>query len=204
MKSFVTAAALLAVVPFAMGQQLQVISLTGVVECEPILISWTGGSPPYFLSLIPAGQPSAAALKQFPEQQGTSYTWLVDLPAGTGFTTALKDSTGQLVFSGNQQVEGGSSSSCVNTAIIESGSASGAGATTPGGAAANPTSSGTQPGATTASITTTAGVSHSSGAAAASGSGATPSTTQNAAVRDSSVGLYGLTGLIGLIGAAFF
>jgi len=199
MKFFAAVAALLAVVPFTMGQQpLQVNSLTGVIECDPILITWSGGTPPYFLTLIPAGQPSAPAIKEFPTQQGTSYTWIVDLPAGTAFATQIKDSTGLPAFSGNQQVEAGSSSSCVNTSVLESGTATGDSPTNPAVAAASPTSSGAQS-ASPSAASTSAG-----GTAAASGSSATPSATQNAAVRGSSVGVYGLTGLIGLIGAAIF
>lgn len=219
MKSFAAAAALLAVAPFAMGQQMQINSLSGVVECEPILISWTGGTPPYYLSFIPAGQPSAPAIKQFPPQQGTSYTWVVDLPSGTSFTSELKDASGQPVYSGTQTVEAGSNSDCVNTSVMESGTATGAGATTPGAAAANPTSSATQPaGASSAGASTTGATSHATAASsaasgshsgtvaslAASGSSATPSATQNAAVRGSSVGVFGLTGILGLIGAAIF
>ncbi|GJE96615.1 hypothetical protein PsYK624_128140 [Phanerochaete sordida] len=220
MKSFALAAAALAAVPFTMGQQMQVNSLNGVVECEPILISWTGGTAPFYVSLIPAGQPAAAPLKQFPVvQSGSSFTWIVDLPAGTAFTTELKDASGQPVYSGNQNVEAGSSTNCANTSVMESGSASaGASATSPGAAAAQPTSSGAAQSASAATSGTTshaassasvsASGSHSVGGSAAtlaaSGSSATPSATQNAAVRGSSVGVYGLTGILGLIGAAIF
>ncbi|KAI0346109.1 hypothetical protein BDW22DRAFT_1323204 [Trametopsis cervina] len=75
---------------------------------EPAMITWQGGQAPYYVSLIPAGQPSAAPLKQFPTQNGNSFTWNVDMQPGTAFTTALKDSSGTIVYSGEQTILGGS------------------------------------------------------------------------------------------------
>ncbi|KAF8501709.1 hypothetical protein F5888DRAFT_1262779 [Russula emetica] len=92
------------------------------VICQPLQITWSseGSSPPYYLSLIPAGQPSASALKQFPPQQGTSYTWeKVSLPVNTGFTVAMKDGNGQQVYSAPATVQEGNDSSCVNRDVKE-------------------------------------------------------------------------------------
>lgn len=36
----------------------------------------------YFLSVLPGGQPSAAALEDFGQQSGTQLTWKVDIAAG--------------------------------------------------------------------------------------------------------------------------
>ncbi|KAI0033563.1 hypothetical protein K488DRAFT_12544, partial [Vararia minispora EC-137] len=66
---------------------------------EPVQFTWQGGSPPYYLSIVPGNQPSAPLLKQFPSQQSTLYTWVANLPANTSFNLALRDSTGQQAFS---------------------------------------------------------------------------------------------------------
>ncbi|KAI0701200.1 hypothetical protein BC835DRAFT_1265345 [Cytidiella melzeri] len=76
---------------------------------EPAQITWQGGAPPYYVSLIPAGQPSASPIKQFDQQNGNSLTWTVDLDPGTAFTTELKDSTGAVVYSGEQTIMSGGS-----------------------------------------------------------------------------------------------
>ncbi|KAJ9095367.1 hypothetical protein QFC19_007611 [Naganishia cerealis] len=70
-----------------LGQQINTPPTLTV--CQPTLLSWNGGSTPYFLSVIPGGQASGAALKDFGEVSGTSTTWTVDLPAGTSITLKL-------------------------------------------------------------------------------------------------------------------
>ncbi|KAI6008135.1 hypothetical protein F5J12DRAFT_826907 [Pisolithus orientalis] len=75
-------AALVASAPAVLAQ-LTINTPANVVECEPTQLTWSGGQTPYYLSLVPAGQPSATPLMQFPNQNGTSYTWMVDLQAGT-------------------------------------------------------------------------------------------------------------------------
>ncbi|KAF8515396.1 hypothetical protein BU17DRAFT_93672 [Hysterangium stoloniferum] len=72
---------------------------------------WSGGSPPYFLSFVPAGEPGATPLKQFPSQSGNSVTWNTDLPTGTLFTITLRDGTGAVAFSDKVAVQPGPDSS---------------------------------------------------------------------------------------------
>ncbi|KAG2741009.1 hypothetical protein P692DRAFT_20880446 [Suillus brevipes Sb2] len=90
-------------VPAVFG--LTINTPANVVECQPILFSWTGGQAPYYLTLVP-GMSSRAGnqwphlraiiftpqqssgdifeqIKSFPTQTGTSYTWNVDLQANT-------------------------------------------------------------------------------------------------------------------------
>ncbi|EIW83975.1 hypothetical protein CONPUDRAFT_49912 [Coniophora puteana RWD-64-598 SS2] len=149
MKFFVTAAALVSLVPAILAATIN--TPTNVVECEPIQFTWTGGQAPYYLSLIPAGQPSANPLKTFPSQTGTSYSWTVDLQSGTALSAALKDSTGAIAYSDKFSVMAGTSTSCANTTVSEGG---GSGSSSGG-------SSG--------------GSSGSSGGSSTSGSGSSPS-----------------------------
>ncbi|THH31455.1 hypothetical protein EUX98_g2750 [Antrodiella citrinella] len=176
MKFLVLAAATLAAVAPALAQAtLGVDTVAGITQCQPILFTWHGGVAPYFLSLIPAAQPSAPALKQFPTQNGTSFTWLTDLPTGSTFTIALKDSTGATAFSDIETVNNSSDTSCLNTAVTDSGTggtAAPVGSSTPTGSSA-PTS------------------------AASSGQ------KSNDAVKIT-VGSFGIAAVMGLIGAALF
>jgi hypothetical protein len=66
----------------AAAQQLTINTPLSVVVCQPLLISWSGGTPPYFLSVLPGNQPTAAALLDFGTQTGTSLTWTVNITAG--------------------------------------------------------------------------------------------------------------------------
>ncbi|KAN0093207.1 hypothetical protein V8E55_003991 [Tylopilus felleus] len=184
MKFITLAAALLAAIPAALG--LTVNTPANVVECEPTQIDWSGGTAPYYLTFVPAAQISAPAIKQFPTQTGDSYTWNVDLQAGVSFTIVLKDSTGASAYSDIVTVVAGTSISCVNSNVTETGGSSGGSATGSG--------SGSSATGKSASGTPTSTSSSSS------------STHSNAAGRLStfSVNAVGVAGIMGLVGAALF
>lgn len=119
-KSFVALAVATAAV---LGQQIN--TPASLTVCQPTLLSWSGGQAPYFLSVIPGGQASAAPLKDFDQQSDTSETWTVDIPAGTSITLKLTDSTGNTVYSSPVTISEGSSTSCLNAAGGASSAASG-------------------------------------------------------------------------------
>ncbi|KAG9092402.1 hypothetical protein FRC07_011675, partial [Ceratobasidium sp. 392] len=131
---------------FAAAQQFTVATPASIVQCQPVQLSWSGGTAPYFPSIIPGSQPGAAALKEFPSQPGTSLTWTVDLPAGTSITVQVRDSTGALQYSSASSIQDSANKSCVNGNV----SATGSGA--PGG----PATSATPGGSTSAPAATTA------------------------------------------------
>ncbi|KAF8841764.1 hypothetical protein BDN67DRAFT_1002062 [Paxillus ammoniavirescens] len=178
---FITAiVALATVVPAVLGQ-MTINTPASVTECEPTQFTWSGGTPVYYLSLVPAGQPSAPPFKQFPTQSGTSYTWNTDLGSGTSFTVSLKDSTGLTAYSDIVTIQPGSSSACLNSTVSESGSA-----------APSPTSSG-------ASGSSNTGSTSSSTASATAGA-----SQKNAANRLIMSTSFGVAGFMGLVGAALF
>ncbi|KAH7907939.1 hypothetical protein BJ138DRAFT_1137362 [Hygrophoropsis aurantiaca] len=130
---FILAAAILSVAPAALAQQLTIntpknAQCLAIYFTEPTQFTWVGGQEPYYLSLTPGGQSMAAPIKQFPTQQGTTYTWECDLQAGTTFNIALKDNTGATAYSSIVTIQAGSDTSCVNTAVQEGGSSSGSAA----------------------------------------------------------------------------
>ncbi|THH14215.1 hypothetical protein EW146_g6097 [Bondarzewia mesenterica] len=189
MKSFAIVASLVSLLPAVLG--LTVDTPASVVQCEPVLLTWHDGTPPYFLSFVPANQPSAPAIKSFPQQSGTSLTWLVDLQANTNFNIGLKDSTGNQVYSALVTVQSSSNSSCLNTSVNEGSSTTASGASGNSSSAA-PSASGS------ASVT---GSRTSSVSASATATRA--STSSNGGSR-STVATFGIAGLMGLVGAALF
>ncbi|KAJ3552181.1 hypothetical protein NM688_g4285 [Phlebia brevispora] len=213
MKSLAAAVALAVVAPAALAQQtVTVNSLSAVVQCrrvltEPIKFTWSGGTPPYYLSLIPAEQPQAPPMKIFPTQQGTSYTWIVDMAAGTAFTTVIKDSTGQPNYSSEQVVQNGTDASCLNAAVTETNTSGN------GPATAAPTTSGSatpSPAAAAVTGSGTSSVPHTSTSATSSGSASTPSKTAPSAkasgaalTHGSTLSAFGLAVVIAIAGAAF-
>jgi len=113
----VASAAFLLVGVFAQQNGVTVNSLEGVTVCRPSLISWSGGTPPYFLSILPANQPNAQPLVDFGRQTSTSVTWLVNLPAGTAGYLSLRDNTGAVGQSAPFTVATGSDTSCLSKTL---------------------------------------------------------------------------------------
>ncbi|KAF9779333.1 hypothetical protein BJ322DRAFT_1113689 [Thelephora terrestris] len=77
MKFTVAATTLISLAPAVLG--LTVNAQGNAVQCQPLLLTWSDGTPPYFLTLIPAGQVSAPPLETFPTQTGNELAWVVDL-----------------------------------------------------------------------------------------------------------------------------
>ncbi|KAI0288000.1 hypothetical protein BC826DRAFT_1188642 [Russula brevipes] len=105
-----------------LASALTVNTPMGPVVCQPLQITWSADNsqPPYYLALIPGGQPTERPFKQFPPQQGGSYTWpKVSLQPGTSFTVSLKDGNGAQVYSAPATVQDGSDKSCVNGEVME-------------------------------------------------------------------------------------
>ncbi|KAG1835241.1 hypothetical protein EV424DRAFT_1359723 [Suillus variegatus] len=183
--------ALVSAVPVVFG--LTINTPANVVECQPILFSWSGGQSPYYLTLVPGGQSMASPIKSFATQTGTSYTWNVDLQANTIFNIALKDSTGNVAYSDIVTIMPGSDTSCLNTTVDEGGSSSGS-------AVASGTSTPTAGSSASASGTSSSGAKTSATTTASSG------TTQKtgAASTLSVSSAMGVAGVMGLVGAALF
>ncbi|KAH7889352.1 hypothetical protein F5I97DRAFT_515248 [Phlebopus sp. FC_14] len=103
---------------------------SNVVQCEPVLITWSGGTSPYNLeyvllnvlfnivlspscSVVPGDDPTGPPIECLGEQTGQSYTWVVNLAAGTSASLTLKDSEGALAQSAPFIVQPSTSTSCL-------------------------------------------------------------------------------------------
>ncbi|KAH7926305.1 hypothetical protein BV22DRAFT_1033021 [Leucogyrophana mollusca] len=99
----------------AVAQSVLVINTPAIVlECEPTLLTWSGGKSPYFLTVNPGGDPSSPALECLGEQTGTSYTWTVNIASGTSVGLELRDSTGDVAYSAPFTIQPGTSTTCIN------------------------------------------------------------------------------------------
>ncbi|KAF9565218.1 hypothetical protein CPC08DRAFT_720580 [Agrocybe pediades] len=232
MKHFATVAVLASAIPTIWS--LTINTPTSVVQCQPQLLTWSDGTAPFYLTVIPGGQASAAPLKSFDPQNGNSMTWIVDIAGGTSVTIALKDGTGAMAYTDQVNIQTSSDSrfslkplySC-----LDGGSNSGntgGGITTKAADAASSMSSGSAA-PSSANHAATAGSSQVSAitrtnsvggqttqvtqsvvrAASSSNAATSAATTGNAgstsgAQSKYSVGGYLVAGALGLVGAAFF
>ncbi|KIK63126.1 hypothetical protein GYMLUDRAFT_41445 [Collybiopsis luxurians FD-317 M1] len=181
MKFFATSVAAVSLIPSILA--LTINTPSSLTVCQPTLLSWSDGTAPYYLSIIPGGETSSSALKTFDTTNSTSYTWTVDISAGTAITVELKDSTGTIAYSDEVTIQSGTDDSCVTTSVSASASAGSASA----GSSA------------TSSSGSSATVTSSSGSSTTSSTTASSSSTSNAALQP--VFNYGAAGLLGLIGA---
>ncbi|EJD06593.1 uncharacterized protein FOMMEDRAFT_165350 [Fomitiporia mediterranea MF3/22] len=186
------------------AQQLHIDTPSNVVQCLPQLLTWGGGTGPWFVSVLPGGQPGAAALIDFGQQSGTQLTWVVNIAAGTSIGLTVRDQTGATAESAPFNIGSSSDSSCVGQPISTvSGSSTGAAtgaSTASGGATTTGSSSGstTSGGSNSATGTTTRPSSTGSGTGTASGA----ATSSSGAARPFAE--IGSAGLIGAVIAAIF
>ncbi|KAJ9103698.1 hypothetical protein QFC20_004702 [Naganishia adeliensis] len=189
MKVFSTLVALASLAATALAQSMSIDTPAAVVQCQPVALTWRGGTPPYFLSIIPGGQVSAAALIDFGQLSGTTLTWTANITAGTSITLKLTDSTGSTVYSSPITILSSSNSACIGggAAVSQSSvasSASSAATTTVGSttasSAAPSTTSAAAGGSSSASSSAVAAT--SSAASAATSRPASASSAASSAV----------------------
>merc|ERR1711939_1049692 len=124
MKVIATTLAVASAISAVLAQNPIIQSPAALVQCQPVLISFSGGTAPYCISVLPGGQSSAAALETFPTQSGSTYTWTVDLAAGQDVTFRISDSTGAVNYSSQVPIQSSSDSSCLNGGSSSAGSSS--------------------------------------------------------------------------------
>jgi len=181
---------------FSLAQsQVTVNTPPQLVECEPIQITWSGGTGPYFLSVFPDGNPSVV-LENLSNSSisGTTFTWEVNIASGQSVGFAVRDSTGVTGQSAAVGIQAGTSTSCVGQSVSGSAAA--------GTTGSSPASTGGSSGATTtaaSSSTSGTSASKSTGSSGSSGTStsASASTTTNAAASQSAQ--LGFAGIVAAI-----
>ncbi|WVR03707.1 hypothetical protein IAU60_000702 [Kwoniella sp. DSM 27419] len=185
-KNFILAAALV-----GQAWALTINTPASVVECQPAQITFSEGTSPYILAVIPGGQVSAAAIATIGDSITSSpVTWNVNLAAGTSITLKITDATGTIAYSSPLTIQAGSSQSCLNSSVSTSGLSTGAITTTISSSGTASAQSGSNQVSTTS---TTSAMASSSAAASSSASRAASSSAAG-----SSAGVVGsATGAIG-------
>lgn len=95
-----------------------------LTQCVPTSLSWTVTNGPFYLSIIPGSQPSAAPLFDFGQVMASPVTWPVNITAGTSIGLKLVDSQGNPFYSEAVTIMPGTSDSCINNAAAVGGSSS--------------------------------------------------------------------------------
>ncbi|KAG8987327.1 hypothetical protein FRB90_003401 [Tulasnella sp. 427] len=201
--SSVFLAVVAAISAFAQAPDPAINTPSGVQQCLPVQLTFSGTSPPFIITIVPAGQPGAAPLTTVGTTSANAITWNANLPAGASYNCVIRDSMGRTNPSGPFTINPGDSS-CLN------GSSAAAGSSAAGSSAAPATS---QAPATSVVATTTAVPQTTTVAANGSSSVVTTSKASTASVvaspsatatknAGSAAQPMGIAGLVGLVGAA--
>ncbi|UZJ52599.1 hypothetical protein CBS101457_001919 [Exobasidium rhododendri] len=201
---------------FAAAQTtFSVATPSSLVQCQPYLITWTGGVAPYFPRITQPGN-TASIIENFAQTSSMSYSWTVDQAVGQTVTIVIGDSTGATAASAiSPSVAAGSSSSCLtasasssqassSTSAASSSSSSSSAAASSSSSSSRATSSSTTAAAATSS--TAAATSSTAAAATSKTSSAAAAATTTAAAHNSVANLRGfaavVAGSVGVVVAA--
>jgi hypothetical protein len=189
MKSYIFAIISAALFVAGVSAQLTVNTPVNVVSCTALQITFSGGTPPYILSVHPGATPNDPALATFSNVTGSPFSWTaVNFASGTSLDLTIRDSTGATAQSAPFTVQSGGSTTCLN------GTATGSGAPAASTAASSPTTSGTTP----ASSSQSKAAASSSGTSTAKGASSSGNAATMAGIP------YGVAGLLGAVVAAVF
>ncbi|KAJ7707690.1 hypothetical protein B0H17DRAFT_527994 [Mycena rosella] len=115
MKSAILAAVVLAVGVAAQGPTINTPTAANpAAECQPFLIQWSGGTPPW-LVVVQNSPPSGVAVADFGSRTDNEVTWIVNASVGTSLLFSIKDNTGLPQSSAPFQVTTGSGDSCLSS-----------------------------------------------------------------------------------------
>ncbi|KAG2074261.1 hypothetical protein BDR04DRAFT_1008721 [Suillus decipiens] len=84
--------------------QFTINTPSNVVECQPTLLTWSGGVGELFehalfqviTSVLPGATPNGVALENLGQQNGTSVTWICNIASGQSIGLTLRDSSGSI------------------------------------------------------------------------------------------------------------
>ncbi|KAJ3734305.1 hypothetical protein DFJ43DRAFT_1064593 [Lentinula guzmanii] len=185
MKAVLFASAV-ALISGAYAQDFSINTPGSLTECQPVLLQWTGGTPPYFLSVYNSGSPSTNA-ETLTTTNSTSFTWTVNIASGQSIGFNLVDNTGAEKQSGAVPIQAGSSTSCVGQSVSGSAGATATAASSGSGSSASTTGSG--------SSSTAPASSGSSSSTSAAGSSTTSSSSNGASSQAAQLGVAGIVGV---------
>ncbi|WVO18984.1 uncharacterized protein IAS62_000260 [Cryptococcus decagattii] len=182
--NFKTLFATIALLATAWAEDLKVNSPASVVVCQPVALSWSGGTAPYIVAVIPGGQSSAAALETISDNEsGNQVTWKADIDAGTSITFKITDASGSIQYSSPVTIQDGDAS-CVNSSASNSTSAA-SGSSSSGNSSATSSADSTGAAAGGAASGSSAAASGSSNTASASSGSASGSSASSSSAADS-------------------
>ncbi|GAA5912510.1 hypothetical protein JCM5296_000400 [Sporobolomyces johnsonii] len=184
MRTVSTVFVTLAAAASAMAQAtLQINTPTALYTCEPYLVSWSGGTAPYYVRVVPGGELAGTPLGYLDSQPttDTSYTWTVNIAADTSITLTITDSTGSTQATAPVTIQAGSSTSCIGSSSSSAVASSSAASSSAASSSAASSSAAPATTASSSASSSASSVSSSASSVASSASSASSSVASSAA-----------------------
>lgn len=178
MVKIATAAAGALVLAASAAAQATINTPPSLTQCQPAALQWSGATGTVRLSVLPAGEVSAAPIANLPDQTGSSgsYVWTVNIPSGTNITISINDGSGVANYASPLVVLPSSDSSCLSgSSSSSSGAAGGAASST--SAASSSAASATSRASSSAASATSSAAQSSSRAPSSQSTGASPTSS---------------------------
>ncbi|PWN36241.1 uncharacterized protein FA14DRAFT_161049 [Meira miltonrushii] len=173
LSSILLAGTAMAGVVFAQGSKPNVNTPNPLIQCQNYQITFSGGTPPYSLYATKEGVYGDILSQIGSNISGTSYTWKVNLAAGTQINLFITDASGQQNTSGGATILGSNDSSCLGTANTSSAPSGGAsGSSTSAGSSPSSSSGGNSGSSGSTSAPSSSNTGSSGASRSTSGSGA--------------------------------
>ncbi|KIO31612.1 hypothetical protein M407DRAFT_4924 [Tulasnella calospora MUT 4182] len=102
---------------FAQGADPSINTPSGVAQClipANVQLTFSGTSPPFIITVVPAGQLGAASLAKVGTTSRNAITWVANLPANTNCNLVIRDSICRINPSGKFVILPGDDS-CLNS-----------------------------------------------------------------------------------------
>ncbi|KZV66938.1 hypothetical protein PENSPDRAFT_688538 [Peniophora sp. CONT] len=154
---------------------------TGAIQCEVYQVSWTGGTGPFDIRLLDAGQ-------NFIEEVAASATtspvqWTVNQAAGTILLFSIHDSTGTAATTGQFTVQASSNTGCLGASASGSSTAAGSSAASSATSAAGGSATATATGSVSSSVSSIPSSAASAASSAVSSAASAASSAASSATR---------------------
>lgn len=154
-----------------------------VLSCANHQVTFSGGTAPYTILVVPGGDSSAAAIETYQNVACSPFTWFVTEAAGVSVFLRLQDAGGASVSTAPFTIQAGGSTNCTApTGGAPQGSCSAGSTVTgaaPGGGGATTSGAATGAGSTSAPATGGSATSAPSGTGSGSASHSTSSSTSS-------------------------
>ncbi|KAG9042736.1 hypothetical protein FS837_010449 [Tulasnella sp. UAMH 9824] len=85
---------------------------TGVIQCQPVQLTYSGTAPPFIITVMPGGQTDVAPLVSLGPTSENAITWVANLSPNNNYTLVIRDQMGRTNPSAPFMIYPGTTTNC--------------------------------------------------------------------------------------------